>query len=409
MSHNYKAFLEDNKKNKKRKNSKKVSIVKVDSNNKTISNRKISIVSIFKGFFKVIVNGVKYFFKIVNDLVEVIAYGFIIIFNRQGNEKQEKFVKQIVSCILAVACCFGVICVKQHKKIKLLESVSITANASNDTTVTSLEVKEDTASSSVENKEVEVTSANNEVVKETKENNNVNDSTKNKKESVSLNQSFDEPVIDFAGTIAFENTVGKVDPAYIGKVKVRYEKGNEIVAEEVASYGLIGFTTVKGKKYVTDFMNYVSKIDNDFYEKYFKDSKVPGTVTFDTGWYTASKTESEKFKNYQFNFIYLAYVKPVVKSIEKTYNIDLMSSKASTEFIFSTATQYGEKGTLTLFEKAKITSDMSEKEIIEKIQQEKIDSLGVYTYTDSWKYDDKYREGVKVRAEKELKQFLELL
>ena len=86
-----------------------------------------------------------------------------------------------------------------------------------------------------------------------------------------------------------------------------------------------------------------------------------------------------------------------------------MSSKALQELIFSTANQYGDKTTIALFKKAKISKDMTDKEIIEAVQKEKINSLGEYTYTDEWKYTDKDREEVKSRIEKELKQLLGLL
>ena len=111
----------------------------------------------------------------------------------------------------------------------------------------------------------------------------------------------------------------------------------------------------------------------------------------------------------QINYVYDKYVKPMVNSINKHYGIDLMSTKALKEFAFSTGYDYGREGTLMLFEKAGINSNMGEKEIIEKVQAEKINSLGDYTYTDEWKYTDSDRELAKSNISKELEKFLKLI
>ena len=350
--------------------------------------------------FKIVNGVVTGFFWVLNEGVTFIAHTLQIRFLKLDENKQDEAIKRMVATALVTIVGFGVTFVGLSHKVNTLES-----EAKN--------VKMVASDKSVDARNIEVEFVNDSKNTEPKEDVSVKTEAKEvaKKEAreVVKKESRRNSNTEFFGTIAFKSTIGKVDPGYIGTTKIRYEKSGKRIVQDADAYGLGEFTNIKGKRYAKDFTDYVKEVDNEFYNEYFDGVGKPGTTTFTTGWYNASKTESEKFKELQFDYIYNTYIEPTVDAIREEYDLDLMSTKASQEFIFSTANQYGKKGTLTLFEKAEITSDMNEKEIIEAVQKEKIDSLGVYTYTDKWEYTDKDREKLKARAENELKQFLELL
>ena len=224
--------------------------------------------------------------------------------------------------------------------------------------------------------------------------------TKKAEEQANVSGSVQNP--GFIGEVGITSEIGSVDPGYMGTTEVRHQddKG-QVVVEKVDEYGIGQFTTSPKKRYVGQFMQYLKEKDQDFFNEYFKDVDEPGTTTFTTGWYSASKYEAEKFKELQFNYVFEKYVAPTVVAVKDKFGIDLMSTKAYQEFAYSTANQYDVKGTLLLFEKANINSEMSEKDVIEAVQNEKINSLGKYTYTDKWSYNEAWRNGIKVRAEKE--------
>lgn len=350
---------------------------------KTLGKIGLNVVKIV---FRLVKGALTAIFWVANEGVTFIAHKLQIKFLKLDSNKQDEMVKRMVATALITTVGLGVTFIGLSNKIKTLES---------ETAVVAM------ADSNMDSKSknIEV-----ELIEETTDDKSEVDSTRLAKNETQVNSK-----AEFIGTIAFESVLGEVDPGYMGTTKIRYEESGEKKVKEVDTYGLGEFTTVKGKRYAKDFTDYVKEVDSEFYNEYFDGVGKPGTTTFTTGWYNASKTEAEKFKGLQFNYIYNTYIEPTIDAIKEEYNINLMSSKALQEFIFSTANQYGKKGTLTLFEKANITSTMTEKEIIEAVQKEKIDSLGVYTYTDNWGYTDTDREGFKTRAEDELKQFLELL
>ena len=402
----YKDLYKDLAKNEKQ--SKKIAVDKITAtNSKDVRKGVLNIIkclakiglNVVKIVFKTVGKIVTAFFVVLNDGVEFIARKLQIKFFKLDSNKQDEAVKMMVTTALITAVGVGITFVGQANKIKALQSEPNTVAVS---TI-------DTSSNAKNTKNIEV-----EFVDESKDNDNKEENIKSVDAKIATREAVKEETkinskTEFIGTIAFKSAIGEVDPGYMGTTKIRYEESGQRKIKEVDTYGLGEFTTVNGKRYAKDFTDYVKEVDNEFYNEYFDGVGKPGTTTFTTGWYNASKTEAEKFKGLQFDYIYKTYIQPTVDAIKDEYNLDLMSSKASQEFIFSTANQYGKKGTLTLFEKAKVSSDMTEKEIIEAVQKEKIESLGVYTYTDKWGYTDKDRQSFKSRAENELKQFLELL
>ena len=62
-----------------------------------------------------------------------------------------------------------------------------------------------------------------------------------------------------------------------------------------------------------------------------------------------------------------------------------------------------------IFEQAGIEKGMSVEDVINKVEKEKINSIGNYTYTDTYKYDDQDRESMKAKIEKEQNELLNLI
>lgn len=422
----YKEFIENNnRRNSKRVNFNKVTINRrMNSNDKfektvEVSNGKeagkaiydhIKVLekggsSVVKIFFNIFSGVIKIGFKIVGDGVNFIGGNLRIYYHSLNPKKQKTFVNSLVVGAMAFLVGFGF-------TIKHI-------NPGNKALASQAEVQETLVVNDKEKSlEIEINDNTNESLTKTKTENedsldiNEDKSSLNKESNIELttaraivstktiNESFKD--IEFK-KMDGDKTTNVIDVRYKDK------DTKEVVKITSKAYGLAGFSTIENKKCVSDFIKYIKEVDLDFYNEYFDGVDAPGTITFDTGWYSANKTEKEKFNLMQINYVYDKYVHPTVKSIKNNYGIDLMSSKALKEFAFSTGYDYGREGTLMLFEKANINSNMGEKEIIEKVQAEKINSLGDYTYTNEWKYTDSDRELAKSNISKELERLLKLI
>ena len=231
----------------------------------------------------------------------------------------------------------------------------------------------------------------------------------NKDGSIKSKSEIDMSKVSMFGESVIKARYGKVDAGRYDTDIIRYKTASgNVKTKEVKVYGVGNFTESTKSRYVKDFTDYVQKTDKDFYNKYFGKVHGPGTTTFTTGWQDAATEEEEKFLKMQFDYIYLAYVYPVMKNVQEQYGIDI-TNKAMKELMFSMSTEYGLKGTLKIFKEAGIEKDMPIKEIIEKVSNERIKSLGVYTYTDEWKYTDDDRKDIEKIIKKEKKALLKML
>lgn len=211
------------------------------------------------------------------------------------------------------------------------------------------------------------------------------------------------------GDVYFDiNTDNKSD--YYGKGYVRYKENDEVKVSVCNTYGLGEFTDSpkSGSRYVKNVTDYIKNVDPELYKEYFGNVNAPGTTTFTTGWQTAARKEEDKMKEYQFQYLYITYVKDTMNELKSKYNIDT-DNKAIKELVFATAVQYGYKGTIYIFEQAGIEKGMPNKDIINKVEEEKINSIGKYTYTDTYKYDDQDRELMTNKIEKEQSKIINLI
>ena len=235
---------------------------------------------------------------------------------------------------------------------------------------------------------------------------NDNKKTENKEVEKTLKETSNEELF---GDVYFNVFVNDKSD-YYGKGYVRYKENDEVKVSVCNTYGLGEFTDSpkSGSRYVKNVTDYIKNVDPNLYEEYFGNVNAPGTTTFTTGWQTAARKEEDKMKKYQFQYLYLTYVKNTMEDLKSKYGIDT-NNKAIKELIFATSVQYGYKGTLYIFEQAGIEKGMSVEDIVNKVEKEKINSIGNYTYTDTYKYDDQDRESMKAKIEKEQSKIINLI
>lgn len=338
---------------------------------------------VLKTCFKIIKNVLMHTWLLLKWLVDQLLE-FLMLLNQLMTQKSEKSQKIVIGSILVIilviTSCFMFV---KHQNNQLNDTISKMSD--------SIETGND-------NTKINTNDNNNKNTKAQKK-----DSSKAKKAIDNANRT------DMFGTIYITDNIGSVDSGYYGKGTVRYKNNDKIKVDSCKTYGIGEFTDnpKSGLRYVKNVTDYIKSVDSEFYNKYFSNVNGPGTVTFTTGWQNASE-ENEKFTKLQFDYLYINYVEPTMTALEKQYKID-SDNKAMKEFVFSTAVQYGYKGTLTLFDKAGIEKGMKTKEIIEKVQDEKINSLNTYTYTDGYQYSDKDRQNIKTKIQNETEEFLKLV
>ena len=338
---------------------------------------------VLKTCFKIIKNVLMHTWLLLKWLVDQLLE-FLMLLNQLMTQKSEKSQKIVIGSILVlilvISSCFMFV---KHQNNELNDTISKMSDS--------------------------IETGNDNTKNNTDDNNNKNTKAQ-KKDSSKAKKAIDNAnKTDMFGTIYITDNIGSVDSGYYGKGTVRYKNNNKIKVDNCKTYGIGEFTDnpKSGLRYVKNVTDYIKSVDSEFYNKYFSNVNGPGTVTFTTGWQNASE-ENEKFTKLQFDYLYINYVEPTMTALEKQYKID-SDNKAMKEFVFSTAVQYGYKGTLTLFDKAGIEKGMKTKEIIEKVQDEKINSLNTYTYTDGYQYSDEDRQNIKTKIQNETEEFLKLV
>lgn len=338
---------------------------------------------VLKTCFKIIKNVLMHTWLLLKWLVDQLLE-FLMLLNQLMTQKSEKSQKIVIGSILVIilviSSCFMFV---KHQNNQLNDTISKMSDS--------------------------IETGNDNTKNNTDDNNNKNTKAQ-KKDSSKAKKAIDNAnKTDMFGTIYITDNIGSVDSGYYGKGTVRYKNNDKIKVDSCKTYGIGEFTDnpKSGSRYVKNVTDYIKSVDSEFYNKYFSNVNGPGTVTFTTGWQNASE-ENEKFTKLQFDYLYINYVEPTMTALEKQYKID-SDNKAMKEFVFSTAVQYGYKGTLTLFDKAGIEKGMKTKEIIEKVQDEKINSLNIYTYTDGYQYSDEDRQNIKTKIQNETEEFLKLV
>ena len=175
------------------------------------------------------------------------------------------------------------------------------------------------------------------------------------------------------------------------------------------SYGLYQFSTTTGS--AKDFVNW-SK-DNNYPEIYkiFQDAGNPkaGTPAFGKAWKKCYKELEGKFEEAQTEFAMGELINPGYEKVKDEIGIDLKKSRARTEFLISTANQFGRGGIVTLFKEVqnkgiKLSDDMSDTELLGIMCQHKYDTVDYHFRSSS----AKVQHSARLRFKREKKELLKI-
>ena len=175
------------------------------------------------------------------------------------------------------------------------------------------------------------------------------------------------------------------------------------------SYGLYQFSTTTGS--AKDFVNW-SK-DNNYPEIYkiFQDAGNPkaGTPAFGKAWKKCYRELEGKFEEAQTEFAMGELINPGYEKVKDEIGIDLKKSRARTEFLISTANQFGRGGIVTLFKEVqnkgiKLSDDMSDTELLGIMCQHKYDTVDYHFRSSS----SAVQRSARLRFKREKKELLKI-
>ena len=97
-----------------------------------------------------------------------------------------------------------------------------------------------------------------------------------------------------------------------------------------------------------------------------------GTAAFDAAWKKEAANNSAKFQAAQHNYIAQNHYQPAVSALKSATGIDVNKfSIALQNVVWSIGVQHGAGGAKSIFSRAGINANMSEKQIIERIYAER--------------------------------------
>ena len=174
------------------------------------------------------------------------------------------------------------------------------------------------------------------------------------------------------------------------------------------SYGMYQFSTTTGS--AQDFVNW-SKTNSPEIYKIFKEAGNPkaGTPKFGSAWKKCYDKLEGKFEDAQTEFAMAKIIEPGYENVKNETGIDLKKSRARTEFLVSTATQFGPKGILNLFNEVKnkgvkINNDMDDQKLLDIMCQHKYDTVNYHFRSSN--SDVKY--SARLRFKREKKELLKI-
>ena len=175
------------------------------------------------------------------------------------------------------------------------------------------------------------------------------------------------------------------------------------------SYGLYQFSTTTGS--AKDFVNWSKDSDYPEIYKIFQDAGNPkaGTPAFGKAWKKCYIELEGKFEEAQTEFAMGELINPGYKKVKKETGIDLKKSRARTEFLISTANQFGRGGIVTLFKEVqnkgiKLSDDMSDTELLGIMCQHKYDTVDYHFRSSS----SAVQRSARLRFKREKKELLKI-
>ena len=175
------------------------------------------------------------------------------------------------------------------------------------------------------------------------------------------------------------------------------------------SYGLYQFSTTTGS--AKDFVNWSKDSDYPEIYKIFQDAGNPkaGTPAFGKAWKKCYRELEGKFEEAQTEFAMGELINPGYEKVKKETGIDLKKSRARTEFLISTANQFGRGGIVTLFKEVqnkgiKLSDDMSDTELLGIMCQHKYDTVDYHFRSSS----SAVQRSARLRFKREKKELLKI-
>jgi hypothetical protein len=137
------------------------------------------------------------------------------------------------------------------------------------------------------------------------------------------------------------------------------------------SYGIPQFSTATGS--AKSFVNWLKQNNPDLGNVF--GNYAPGTPEFSNAWKNAASRYGDAFGDMQNRYVYNTMVMPFVQRAKEKTGVDLNATPALRELAFSTAVQFGGAGTYAL---GNINPNMSEKDIINAVYNNKINNVATY-------------------------------
>lgn len=166
------------------------------------------------------------------------------------------------------------------------------------------------------------------------------------------------------------------------------------------SYGIPQFSTKTGS--ADNFVDWLKRNHKEI-GNYFGDYKA-GTEEFSNAWREAAKNYGDTFSNYQTQYAYDSYVKPLIELAKQKTGVDYTRSPALRELVYSTAIQFG-GGNLGLSALGDVNASMSDKDIVNASYDKKINNYKNYFKSSS----SAVQKSVRNRFENEREDVLALL
>ena len=170
------------------------------------------------------------------------------------------------------------------------------------------------------------------------------------------------------------------------------------------SYGLSQFTSKGGGASANAFVKWLKKYYPEM-GKNFEGVGKAGTESFDKAWKKTYEENKDTFGTVQMEYTGKNYVEPFVDKAKNEFGVDFYSTRALTEYAYSTTVQFGVNGAMQVARNAGINSSMSELEILEKCTEEKKASVGTYKFLGC---SQSVRNSVYNRFTREYKEFKDI-
>lgn len=169
------------------------------------------------------------------------------------------------------------------------------------------------------------------------------------------------------------------------------------------SYGLTQLSSVVGS--ADEFVDTYLKENYPEFYKFFENADKAGTDSFNEAWTNAYNHNPGEFERIQLENKEVNYVNPTHKNVKEKFGIDLLSTRARTEFLHSTSVQFGPKGVVQLIENSGVTKEMDDEELLSKLSDEKYKSVGTYKFL---KCSKEVQDSVRGRFTREKEEYIKI-